>query len=164
MGAEDRHVEHTNIGLQRRTAAIVACVLLLPATPLRSQTPATAELTIKVVGARNAKGKVRVAIFRDAKGFPDVPADAWKENVADIDAKALTAETVFPGLPPGTYAVTVIHDENGDGKMDKNFLGMPKEGHAASNNPDPKRRAPRFEEARFTLSAPALTLETRLLY
>jgi uncharacterized protein (DUF2141 family) len=163
MGQEDLPVEHTNIGLGR-AAAMVACVLFMGATTLRGQTPATADLTIKVVGARNAKGKVRVAIFRDAKGFPDEPANALKENVADIDAKGLSAETVFPGLPPGTYAVTVIHDENGDGKMDKNFLGMPKEGHAASNNPDPKRRAPKFEEAQFTLSAPALTLETKLLY
>ena len=40
----------------------------------------------------------------------------------------------FNDIPPGTYAIAVFHDENANGKLDKNFLGIPCEGYGASNN------------------------------
>jgi len=42
-----------------------------------------------------------------------------------------------PSIPRrrvGKYAVSVFHDENSNGKLDTNFLGIPREGVGASNN------------------------------
>ena len=67
-------------------------------------------------------------------------------------------------LAPGVYAVSVLHDENGNGKMDKSFIGIPREGYGASNNPPKMKRAPHFDEARFSLNGPDQALEIRLIY
>lgn len=124
----------------------------------------TATLTVNVVGARNARGKIGVSLFRDGRGFPDTVANAFRRERVAIDPRALTAQVVWRDLEPGVYAVAVLHDENDNDRMDKNFIGIPKEGYGASNNPPKKHRAPSFEEARFSLAAPAQTLETRLIY
>jgi uncharacterized protein (DUF2141 family) len=48
-----------------------------------------------------------------------------------IDGRAVCE---FPGVTPGTYAISVFHDENSNGKLDTNLLGIPREGVSASNN------------------------------
>jgi uncharacterized protein (DUF2141 family) len=63
----------------------------------------------------------------------------------------------FKEVTPGTYAVIVFHDENQDGKLDKNFLGVPQEGYAASNSVRHLMSAPEFEEASFVVPAAAVT-------
>jgi uncharacterized protein (DUF2141 family) len=154
------------VGSSRWMAALPMAFLMAtmahPA-PVGAQTPAPATLTVNVSGIRNAEGKVLVALYREPAGFPDTPKNALRKELVDIDAKALTAKAVFADVPPGSYAVAVLHDENGNGDMDKNFLGIPKEGHGASKNPSPMMRAPTFDEAKFTMSAPA-TLEIKLQY
>ena len=64
----------------------------------------------------------------------------------------------------GTYAATVLHDENGNGVIDKNFLGMPREGAGASNNPKPRLGPPRYDEATFTLNEPTRTVAITVKY
>jgi uncharacterized protein (DUF2141 family) len=139
-------------------------LVLALASPAAAQGPETATLTVRVAGVRKAQGKVEITVYQEGRGFPDTPARALRREVVGIDATALKAETVFRDLAPGVYAVAVLHDENVNGRMDKNFLGIPKEGYGASRNPAPARRAPRFEEAKFTLSAPAQTLDVQLIY
>jgi uncharacterized protein (DUF2141 family) len=121
-------------------------------------------LTINVTGARNAKGKIGVALFQDAKGFPEDSANAMRQQNVDIDAKSLSARVTFRDVPQGVYAVSVRHDENSNGKLDKNFVGIPKEGYGASNNPAKKRRAPQFDEAKFSLNAAEQTIDIKLIY
>jgi uncharacterized protein (DUF2141 family) len=58
----------------------------------------------------------------------------------------------FKGVAPGTYAVAVYHDENGNGKIDSNFMGIPKEKTGASNNAKGKMGPPKFQEAKFVVS------------
>lgn len=71
---------------------------------------------------------------------------------------------IFKDLPQGTFAVTVLHDENNNGKMDKKFFGMPKEGYGASDNPKKKMRAPNFNEAKFSLNGSEQTIKIALIY
>jgi uncharacterized protein (DUF2141 family) len=61
------------------------------------------------------------------------------------------------------YAVMVFHDENSNGKLDKNILGIPKEGYGASNNLARKMRPPTFDEARFSISSDQ-SVEVKLFY
>ena len=121
-------------------------------------------LRVKVVGARNAKGKIGVALFQESTGFPTNDSAALRRQQADIDSQTMRAEVVFDDLPPGVYAVSVLHDENMNGKLDKNFFGAPTEGYGASNNPGKKMRAHTFEEAKFSMGSPAQTLEIKLIY
>jgi len=65
---------------------------------------------------------------------------------------------------PGFYAVSVFHDENMNQKLDKNFVGVPKEGYGASNNPKKKMGPPSFEETKFQLSGMEQSLEIKLMY
>jgi uncharacterized protein (DUF2141 family) len=132
--------------------------------PLEAQTTGTATLTVHVTGARNAKGKIRVALFRDGKGFPNDASQAVHTQTADIDPQALSAQVVFADLHTGVYAVSVFHDENMNEKLDKNFMGMPKEGYGASNNPKKKMGPANFDEAKFQLGGTEQLVEIKLMY
>lgn len=132
--------------------------------PLEAQTTGTANLTVRVTGARNAKGKIRVALFRDSKGFPNDASQAVHTQAADIDLHTLSAQVVFADLPAGVYAVSVFHDENMNEKLDKNFMGVPKEGYGASNNPKKKMGPPNFDETKFPLGVADQSVEIKLMY
>ena len=150
----------------RRFAKLSAIVAILLWVPLLStaQTKDTGTLTIRVTGARNTKGKIGVTLFQDGQGFPEDASKAIRQQSVEIDPDTLSAQVIFRDLPQGTFAVSVLHDENGNGKMDKNFVGIPKEGYGASNNPKKKRRAPTFDEAKFSLKSTDQTIEIRLIY
>jgi uncharacterized protein (DUF2141 family) len=64
-------------------------------------------------------------------------------------------------LPPGEYALSVFHDENGDGKLARNFIGIPKEPAGFSNNYRPKG-PPRFAKAAFQLGSEPVEQRIRL--
>jgi uncharacterized protein (DUF2141 family) len=132
--------------------------------PLEAQTTGTTTLTVHVTGARNAKGKIRVALFRDGKGFPNDASQAVHTQAADIDPQSLSAQVVFADLRVGVYAVSVFHDENVNERLDKNLMGMPKEGYGASNNPKRKMGPPNFDEAKFQLIGTEQSVEIKLKY
>jgi len=58
-------------------------------------------------------------------------------------------EVTIENIPPGEYAISIFHDENDNGKLDTNFIGIPKEPYGFSNNPVIKLRPPTFMEAKF---------------
>jgi uncharacterized protein (DUF2141 family) len=128
------------------------------------QKSGAAVLTVKVIGFRNAKGRLDALLFNAPKGFPDDDSKAVDDDEVRIDPKTLTAEVVFRSLPPGTYAVTLLHDENMNRKMDSNFFGIPKEGYGASMNPPRMHRAPKFDEAKFFLPPEGRVIQVKLIY
>jgi uncharacterized protein (DUF2141 family) len=142
----------------------VAVLLLMALTPLLSpQLSDEATLTVRIVNVRNAKGKIRVALFRSAEGFPADSSKALRTQAAQIDPQTLSSQAVFPAIPHGLYAVAVFDDENLNKKLDKNLIGIPKEGYGASNNPKRRMAPPSFEEASFSLKADQ-SVEIRLIY
>ncbi len=150
-----------------RVAALSAGLFLaFPqfSTLVEAQSTGTATLTVHITGARNTKGKIRAALFRGAEGFPNNASRAIQTQAADIDPQTSSAQVVFTDLPAGVYAVSVFHDENMNQKLDKNFVGGPKEGYGASNNPKKKMGPPSFEETKFQLSGTEQSLEIKLMY
>lgn len=110
-------------------------------------------MKVKVTGIRGAKGQIGVALFdrANAQAYPKEPARALAEkNLAIVNGEA---EVEFPGLAEGAvYAAAARHDENSNGKLDMNFVGIPKEGFGFSNNARPgAMRPPTFEDAAFIL-------------
>ena len=100
---------------------------------------------IRVQGVRNSDGLVACALFDRPGPFPGQQNSAACGEA--LPASAGSMEFVFDDLPPGRYAISVLHDENANGRMDTNFLGMPKEGYGISNGALRRFGPPRFEEA-----------------
>jgi uncharacterized protein (DUF2141 family) len=67
-----------------------------------------------------------------------------------MKAKKGLNSITLQNISDGRYALAIFHDENGDGKMNKNMLGIPKEGYGVSNNVKNLMSAPTFKEAAFT--------------
>jgi uncharacterized protein (DUF2141 family) len=149
--------------VRTRFLAILTLVVATLVSRIPAQTSTSATLTVRVIGARNAKGKIRVALFRSAEGFPGDASKAFRLENAPIDSQTLSSQMVLADLPAGQYALSVFHDENLNEKLDKNLMGIPKEGYGASNNPGRKMRAPTFEEARFSHQTDQ-SLEIKLIY
>ncbi|GAB2511615.1 DUF2141 domain-containing protein [Lysobacter humi (ex Lee et al. 2017)] len=116
------------------------------------------DLTVQLTDIRATTGTLQVALV-DAPGFGGQARPLQGTGgPASGDAQAF----VFRDVAPGRYAVMVIHDENGNGRLDTNMLGMPTEGYGFSNNPRVMRR-PTFDEAAFDVGADAaaITIELR---
>ena len=70
----------------------------------------------------------------------------------------------FPGVAPGRYAVSVFYDENSNGKMDTNFMGMPRKDVGTSNNARGHLGQPKFDDAAFQYSGGKLDLTIAIAY
>jgi uncharacterized protein (DUF2141 family) len=135
-----------------------ACTTLamLAFSPLWSNAaPTDAIVRVEIASLRNAQGDVGCLIFNSPDGYPETHAKAYKEMHTAIEGDHAVCE--FKDVTPGTYAVIVFHDENQNGKLDKNFLGVPQEGYAASNNVRHLMSAPEFKESSFVVSAAVVT-------
>jgi uncharacterized protein (DUF2141 family) len=104
-------------------------------------------LTLELVELRNLLGVVNVGLFSSAKGFPSDPAQATRSGCFPVSDRSLIIS--FADLAFGWYAVTVHHDENQDGILNVNSLGIPKEGIGFSGNPKIWMGAPAFEKTAF---------------
>lgn len=136
--------------------------------PASTAAPAPAEaattLTIRITGARNAKGKIGVVLFRDGKGFPSDITYAVAARQGAIDPQTLSATVVFEKLPQGVYAASVLHDENLTGRMEFDAQGIPQSGYGISNNPDTTQGPPTPEQAKFTVDKPESAIEIKMVY
>jgi len=115
-----------------------------------SQGPAKAfTLTIQVENVNKDGGNVGVLVFNSPHGWPENRFVALKDIV--VPAHPGTVVVTVPGLSAGEYAVAIAHDVNKNHKVDKNFLGVPKEQWGMSNNPHALIKAPSFNTAKFAL-------------
>ena len=105
-------------------------------------------LTVEASGAEHGKGQALFDLFDSEESFLAQPLISL---TASIDTKG-QAIFVLPGLSAGTYAFSVIYDEDSDGELKTGFLGIPKEKVAVSNNARPRFGPPRYKDAVFTLS------------
>jgi uncharacterized protein (DUF2141 family) len=134
----------------QKLASIAAAVSLLAATTASAGEGGRIEVT--VTGVATTKGMVGCALFSSKAGFP---LESKKHAVAQVrvDATGGLASCVFENVAPGDYAIAVVHDANGNGQADTNFLGIPTEGVGVSNNALPKLSLPTFEGCRFGVTA-----------
>jgi len=133
-----------------------------PQPDSRAVTGETCRITVRVAELHQPEGLLGVALYTTKKGFPDKPERAWQSTVKKLDGKQPVF--VFDNIPYGTYAVSVLHDKNSNGKMDKTFIGIPKEGFGVSNNPEIKYRAPSFSEAEFSVKGKKVELIVAMNY
>jgi uncharacterized protein (DUF2141 family) len=109
----------------------------------------------------NNKGTCRACLFNDAASFTGEGGAPYRCVQVPVTGKK--AQAVFDNVPAGTYALFVLHDANNNNKMDKNFVGIPKEGYGASRNKLPFAAAPTFVDNKFSVqNNSALRLSVRL--
>ena len=137
-------------------------LFLLTACLARCQSLQTNIVNVDIAGLRNDKGQVVCALYSSADGFPK----DGKKAVARVDSRISNnrAACEFSDIAQGTYAVSVFHDEDSNGKLDTNFMGIPREGVGASNGAKGHFGPPKFGSAAFYFSGGRLDLKITITY
>lgn len=121
------------------------------------------KLTVTVKGLRNTSGNLLLSVFRSAEGFPSDDTKAvFKAKISPITA--LSQQYTFSGIADGSYAVSVLHDENGDLKLNTNGIGIPKEGSGASNDARGTFGPPKYADALITLKGADKSITINMVY
>jgi uncharacterized protein (DUF2141 family) len=111
----------------------------------------TAALSVDIVGLHSDKGKVFTAVYCNGVGFPGDFKKACANKMTSAHNQRV--RVVFEGLPAGEVAVSMFHDENSNSTLDRNFLGIPKEGWGASRDAKAHFGPPSYDDARLRLVA-----------
>jgi uncharacterized protein (DUF2141 family) len=119
-------------------------------------------ISAHVTGLRDDTGQVGCLLFASANGFARDPKRAVARRLVPISGKA--ALCVFEPVRPGTYAVIAMHDENSNGKLDMNVLGMPTEGFGTTGAGRGRFGPPKFEDAAFQYPGGAMTVSITIRY
>lgn len=125
--------------------------------PAMAQLEGSGSLTVNVTGLKNAVGQVCFSLFEGSQGFPNDPEAVVAQQCvpaavsgSEADGEEAAAETIavtFDSLEMGTYAVSVLHDEDEDQAVGRGTFGIPTEGFGFSQNPVVQTSAPEFTEA-----------------
>ena len=118
---------------------------------------------VEILEIRNSTGTVACALFEAPEGFPAKYLHS-ATNIMMIKVRDRQARCDFLDIPPGTYALAVIHDENMDGKLGTNSVGIPTEGYGFSNDASALMGAPSFGAASFAYNGRTLELTISLSY
>jgi uncharacterized protein (DUF2141 family) len=140
----------------------VAILCLAASTAGFTQSSSGCKLIVHVDGFRNDKGKLGVTIFNSPDGWPEKNDKAFRHGPFPITGN--TGTGTYSELPPGDYAVAVIHDENENKKLDRNFVGWPTEGFGFANNPKVLLEAPAFKAAVVHVTCPVTETTVHLIY
>jgi uncharacterized protein (DUF2141 family) len=138
-------------------SSLIAASLSLPATFANA-----GDLTVTITDIRAARGSLLVSVVNTEAAWNNQEKPVAVDKFV-LDDKAKPGDPVVFrfNLPAGSYAVLVMHDENDNGKLDTNFMGIPVEGYGFSNNPQVMRRA-FFSEAKFELTGAPTAVVVRL--
>ncbi len=126
-------------------AVLAALTLLIPTTVSAS------DLVVRIEGVRSGAGDIRVAVHQRTAGV-DFPDSAGIVEAA-IRPAAGAGVFIIAGLVPGDYAIAAFHDEDRDGDLNTNLLGMPTEGYGFSNEARGLFGPPGFDAAAFVIEA-----------
>lgn len=119
-------------------------------------------LSVTVKGLKNQKGQVCFSLFSSSRGFPSNKERAIKAQCVNLgDSKV---KLNIPSLKAGTYAIAMFHDKNGDGKLNTNSLGIPKEGFGFSRNPRIFTGPPKFGDSAVFVVGSSTNIEINLNY
>ena len=160
--ANNDHVIESVKGLMKLATFSLAFLTCLSIAAL-GQSPSTApcKLLLHVDGFRNQKGAAGVTVFTSPDGWPDDNNKSFMHSGHPFTGDKTTIELQ---LPAGRYAIAVIHDENSNHKLDRNIIGIPKEGFGFANNPRVGLGAPSFDKAAIQVTCPVTETTIHLIY
>ena len=146
-------------GALAETSAVPPPVPTTPASGSAGQAASKlGTVRLQILGFRSEAGSARVALFGSSEGFPSNHEVAVRRERGVIHGGK--ADFVLGDLPAGTYALSVMHDENDDGELGKSAFGVPTEGAGFSQDAAATFGAPSFDEASFQVAAGSETRVT----
>ena len=151
--------------LMRVRCLLCFAVLMFANVPAvaSAQSSSCPVIHVKIQNIRNSTGNVACALFDSPVGFP-TEFLRYATNIIAIKIRDAEARCNFLDVPPGTYALAVSHDENMDGKINTNWIGIPTEGYGFSNDAKALLGPPSFSAARFPYEGGTLDLTISLHY
>ena len=149
------------VGVQ--CAAWSAALILATLPTIAFGEPSCPGIHVRILDIRNSSGAVACALFESPEGFPTEYLH-FATNIMVIKIREKQARCDFEDIPPGTYALAVVHDENMNGKLDTKLLGIPTEGYGFSNDAKALLGAPSFSAAHFSYDGQNLELTIGLSY
>ena len=129
---------------------ITYCFILLTSLLLMSSssTKGTASITVKITNIESTDGVIEIGLYNNVKKFSKV---GETHRMIRIKPKGKVITYKFKYLTSGNYAFCIFHDQNDDGKCNKNLLGIPTEPYAFSNNFRPWFSKPKFSDCSFSV-------------
>ena len=134
----------------------ITIILMLLTNSVHSQSEGT-EIIINISGISSDEGQIIVHLYDSEEEFLEYPIKTELSKIVDGKANVVIKE-----VPEGIYAIGVIHDENNNNEIDFNFIGMPTEDVAASNNAKGFFGPPSFDDAKFEVSAESVALKIKM--
>lgn len=122
----------------------------------QDETKTGADLTVEVINAESNEGMIFLGLY-DSEGN-------WlKKNIVGKkeEIKNSSCSTVFEGLAPGMYAVSIYHDENSNNKLDTGLFGIPSEPYASSRGAKGRFGPPKWKDAVFEITEENKTIEIK---
>ncbi len=132
-------------------------LLLLMAIAVQSFSQGRIEVTVSNI--KKHVGEIRVGLFNSKETFLE---KAVEGKVVKVTGDKATV--VFEQIQNGEYALSVFHDENENGELDTNAIGIPKEGFAFGNNAMGTFGPPSFDKAKVIIENNKVTQDIRLKY
>ena len=112
-----------------------------------AQSSGQASVVVKITGLRSEKGQVKIAVFNSSETW--LGEHPVYNSTIDVESQVVTWK--INDVPYGDYGIAVFHDENRNGKMDKNFLGIPQEAYGFSNNMRVTLGPPKWDKSKFVV-------------
>ena len=138
-----------------KRGAVLCLLAIATSLSLHASEPATTQLRVELTGLAEAEGNLYIAVYDSD--------DTWLGDETVLEHQVVIAEaregdlvSAELQLPPGEYALSIFYDSNNNGELDTNFIGIPKEPVALSNNARPKFGPPKYKDAVFTLGSEAV--------
>jgi uncharacterized protein (DUF2141 family) len=103
-------------------------------------------LTVSISGLKSDTGVLKVGLYNSEGTFLKIPYKSIPSQIKDN-----VATIIFEGIPKGEYAISSYQDENSNGKLDRNEMGIPSEAVACSNNAKGYMGPPRYQDAKFNI-------------
>jgi uncharacterized protein (DUF2141 family) len=136
--------ENQNLKIKTMSTKIITTIALFICSLLSAQ---NVNLTVSISGLKNNTGNVKVGLYNSEGAFLKIK---YKSIPSEI--KSNTAMVTFVGIPKGEYAISAYQDENSNGILDRNVMGIPTEDVACSNNAKGFMGPPKYEDAKFTIN------------
>ena len=136
----------------------LAISLLSVATTLAAPLAAAGDITLVIANVTSTEGRIGVSLVNEA-GYAGKAQPVAALMVAPTSPRT---RIVIPNVAPGRYAVQVMHDRNGNGKLDTNIVGIPTEPYGFSNDAPANFGPPEFAAAAFQVGAPGTSATVTL--
>ena len=124
-----------------------------------AQSDSTSTIVIRITGLSSEQAPVRVAVFNSEEGWLD---DATAVYKTVLDGEGREREWRIRNVRYGEYAAAVFQDENRDGKLNRNFVGIPKEPYGFSRDARGAFGPARWKDAKFVVTTATKELQIKL--